>query len=160
MTQNHFFNQVQTDVKDYVSTQTTIGKLRLVSAVSRILGVFLFTITLILLAFALLCFLAVAAISALSVVVPLWAAALIVAALYLLLIIIAIVGRKGLFVRPFVRKLNTILAVEGTQEADEPRLQEKASLQLEKINMDINNGYLSLLQWGLKKLTDWLSPNK
>lgn len=160
MTQNHFFNQVQTDVKDYVSTQTTIGKLRLVSAVSRILGVFLFTITLILLAFALLCFLAVAAISALSVVVPLWAAALIVAALYLLLIIIAIVGRKGLFVRPFVRKLNTILAVEGTQEADEPRLQEKANLQLEKINMDINNGYLSLLQWGLKKLTDWLSPNK
>lgn len=160
MTQNDFLSQVQTDVKAFVSTQTTIGKLRLVSAVSRILGIFLLAITIVLLSFALLCFVAVAAISAISAVVPLWAAALMVAALYIVLIVIAIVWRKCLFVRPFVRKLNAILAVEGTQETDEPILQEKASLQREKINMDINNGYLSLVQWGLKKLTDWLSRNQ
>lgn len=123
---NNYIDQVQTDLKAYLKTQTTICKLRLIGGISRVLGIFLLALTIILLLFALLSFLAVAALSALSIVLPLWAAALIIAALYLLLIVIAIVCRKQLFINPFVRRLSLIFFIREKQEMEEEQLRKEA----------------------------------
>lgn len=123
---NNYLDQVQTDLKAYVKTQMTIGKLQLVGGISRILGIFLLTLTIILLLFALLSFLAVSAISALSIALPLWASALIMAAFYLLLILIAIVCRKQLFINPFVRRLSQIFFAREKQEMEEEQLRKEA----------------------------------
>ena len=123
---NNYLDQVQTDLKAYVKTQMTIGKLQLVGGISRILGVFLLALTIILLLFALLSFLAVSAISALSIALPLWASALIMAAFYLLLILIAIVCRKQLFINPFVRRLSQIFFAREKQEMEEEQLRREA----------------------------------
>lgn len=122
---NNYIDQVQTDLKAYLKTQTTIGKLRLVGGISRILGIFLLALTIILLLFALLSFLAVSAISALSIALPLWASALIMAAFYLLLILIAIVCRKQLFINPFVRRLSQIFFAREKQEMEEEQLRKE-----------------------------------
>ena len=123
---NNYLDQVQTDLKAYVKTQMTISKLQLVGGISRILGIFLLTLTIILLLFALLSFLAVSAISALSIALPLWASALIMAAFYLLLILIAIVCRKQLFINPFVRRLSQIFFAREKQEMEEEQLRKEA----------------------------------
>ena len=123
---NNYIDQVQTDLKAYVKTQMTIGKLQLVGGISRILGIFLLTLTIILLLFALLSFLAVSAISALSIALPLWASALIMAAFYLLLILIAIVCRKQLFINPFVRRMSQIFFAREKQEMEEEQLRKEA----------------------------------
>lgn len=123
---NDYLEQVQTDLKAYIKTQMTIGKLRLIGGTSRTLGIFLLALTIILLLFALLSFLAVSAISALSIALPLWASALIMAALYLLLIVIAIVCRKQLFINPFVRLLSLILFAREKQEMEEEQLRKEA----------------------------------
>ena len=123
---NNYLDQVQTDLKAYVKTQMTIGKLQMVGGISRILGIFLLTLTIILLLFALLSFLAVSAISALSIALPLWASALIMAAFYLLLILIAIVCRKQLFINPFVRRLSQIFFAREKQEMEEEQLRKEA----------------------------------
>ena len=122
---NNYLDQVQTDLKAYVKTQMTIGKLQLVGGISRILGIFLLALTIILLLFALLYFLAVSAISALSIALPLWASALIMAAFYLLLILIAIVCRKQLFINPFVRRLSQIFFAREKQEMEEEQLRKE-----------------------------------
>ena len=123
---NNYLDQVQTDLKAYVKTQMTIGKLQLVGGISRILGIFLLALTIILLLFALLSFLAVSAISALSIALPLWASALIMAVFYLLLILIAIVCRKQLFINPFVRRLSQIFFAREKQEMEEEQLRKEA----------------------------------
>ena len=123
---NNYIDQVQTDLKAYVKTQMTIGKLQLVGGISRILGIFLLALTIILLLFAQLSFLAVSAISALSIALPLWASALIMAAFYLLLILIAIVCRKQLFINPFVRRLSQIFFAREKQEMEEEQLRKEA----------------------------------
>ena len=123
---NNYIDQVQTDLKAYIKTKTTIGKLRLIGGASRILGIFLLALTIILLLFALLAFLSVSAISALSSVLPLWAAALIITAFYLLLILIAIVCRKQLFINPFVRRLSQIFFAREKQEMEEELLRKEA----------------------------------
>lgn len=123
---NNYLDQVQTDLKAYVKTQMTISKLQLVGGISRILGIFLLALTIILLLFALLSFLAVSAISALSIALPLWASALIMAAFYLLLILIAIVCCKQLFINPFVRRLSQIFFAREKQEMEEEQLRKEA----------------------------------
>ena len=123
---NNYLDQVHADLKAYVKTQMTIGKLQLLGGISRILGIFLLALTIILLLFALLSFLAVSAISALSIALPLWASALIMAAFYLLLILIAIVCRKQLFINPFVRRLSQIFFAREKQEMEEEQLRKEA----------------------------------
>jgi hypothetical protein len=83
-------------------------------------------LTISLLLFDLLSFLAVSAISVLSIALPLCASALIMAAFYLLLILIAIVCRKQLFINPFVRRLSQIFFAREKQEMEEEQLRKEA----------------------------------
>ena len=124
--ENEFLNEVQNDVKAYAQTLTTVGKLRLVGGISRVVGMFLFILTLILLVFAVTAFCAVAAISWLSFYMPIWAAALAVGALYVVAIILIIILRKKLFINPFVRLLSGIFFAKEGREIEELRLRKEA----------------------------------
>ena len=103
--ENEFTAQIKQELAEYGKALGEAGKLRLVGIVSRVLGLFLLIFTLTLCVLALFAFIAVALINLLSCYLPLWAAALIVGSTYLLLIILAIVCRKPLFINPFIKLL-------------------------------------------------------
>lgn len=124
--ENPFLNEVQNDVKAYAQTLTTVGKLRLVGGISRVLGLFLLILTIILLLFGFIALCAVAAIHGLSFVMPIWAAALIVAASYIILIAVVIILRKQLFINPFVRLLSGVFFAEEGRKIEELRLRKEA----------------------------------
>ena len=124
--ENPFLNEVQNDVKAYAQTLTTVGKLRLVGGISRVLGLFLLILTIILLLFGFIALCAVAAIHGLSFVMPIWAAALIVAATYVILIAVVIILRKQLFINPFVRLLSGVFFAEEGRKIEELRLRKEA----------------------------------
>ena len=65
-------------------------------------------------------------VAALSIALPLWASALIMAAFYLILILSAIVCRKQLFINPFVRRLSQIFFAREKQEMEEEQLRREA----------------------------------
>ena len=100
---NGFFNQVKGELTEYSKALGTVGRLRLIGIISRVLGLFLLILTVVLCALALFTFGAVAAIDAMSACMPVWAAALIIGCSYIVLIILAIVCRKPLFVHPFIK---------------------------------------------------------
>ena len=85
--ENDFVSQVKSELTEYSKSLAEIGKLRLIGIVSRVLGLFLLILTVVLCAIGLFAFASVAAINALTACMPLWAAALIVGAVFLLLII-------------------------------------------------------------------------
>ena len=94
---NDVIDQLKKDAKAYGESISEVSKLRIIGIVSRVMGLFLLMITIVLLVFALLSFGAVAIINALSNHMPIWAAALIMGAMYLLLIIITFICRIPLF---------------------------------------------------------------
>lgn len=100
---NGFFNQVKGELTEYSKALGTVGRLRLIGIISRVLGLFLLILTVVLCALALFTFGAVAAIDAMSACMPVWTAALIIGCSYIVLIILAIVCRKPLFVHPFIK---------------------------------------------------------
>ncbi len=78
--ENNFVSQVKSELTEYSKSIAEIGKLRLIGIVSRVLGLFLLILTVVLCAIGLFAFASVAAINALTACMPLWAAALIVGA--------------------------------------------------------------------------------
>ena len=104
--ENEFMAQVKQELEEYGKALGEAGRLRLIGIVSRVLGLFLLILTLLLCALALFTFAAVAVIDVLTKCMPLWAAALIVGSLYVVLIILAIACRKPLFIHPFIKLLS------------------------------------------------------
>ena len=93
-------------VKEYGKAVGKTGQLKVIDIASRALGMFLLWLTIILLLFAVLCFCSVAAISALGAYMPIWAAALVMVGVHILLIGILYAKRQALFVRPFLRLMS------------------------------------------------------
>ena len=123
---NEFFDQVKADVSAYLQTQTIVSKLRIVGGLSRVLGLFLLLLTAILLLFSFAAFCGVAAVIGLSHCMPLWAAALLIGAVYIVLLVLAIIFRKPLFINPFVKLLSGIFFAKEGRQAEEIRLREEA----------------------------------
>lgn len=106
--------QMKEEAAQYGKALYKVGKLRVIGIISRVLGLFLLIFTIVLCVLGVFTFGAVAAINAMSACMPVWAAALIVGAAYMVLIIIAIIARRPLFIHPFIALLTKQLA--GTQE--------------------------------------------
>lgn len=123
--ENEFVDQVRTDLTAYAKTLSIVGRLRLIGGSSRVLGLFLLVLTVILLVFGITAFCSVAAIVALSYCMPLWAAALIMGGVYLLFVVIAVAFRKQLFINPFVKLLSGIFFAEEGRQIEEQRLREE-----------------------------------
>ncbi len=117
---------VEHDVRSWLTTQYSLVRLRIIGGVSRLLGFVLLMVTVILGVFATLIFGSIAAISALSSCMPVWAACLVFVALFILLIIIVISVRTTLFVNPFIKRLSKMLFAKEGQIAKEERLRKEA----------------------------------
>ncbi len=123
---NENLQKLQSDLKAYAQTQYTIAKLRLVGGISKVLGYILLALTLILIGFAILAFVAFAAISALSLCMPTWAACLVIGGVYAILAIMAVIMRKKLFINPIVACLSGVLFASEKRKAEEERLRKEA----------------------------------
>lgn len=118
--------ELRRDIEALVKTELTLGKLQIVAAGSKIIGYVLLVLTLILLVFAVLAFAAFAAVNALALCMPMWAACLIVGAVYVLIAIIVVLMRESLFINPLVKKLSAILFAEEGRLAEQERLRKEA----------------------------------
>lgn len=132
--ENDFISQVKSELTEYSKSLGEIGKLRLIGIVSRVLGLFLLILTVVLCAIGLFAFASVAAINALTACMPLWAAALIVGAVFLLLIILAIVCRKPLFVHPFIRLMSN--QIRSEEELALRTIEAENNVQLQRVKME------------------------
>ena len=114
------YPQTWADIKQFVSTQFDLFKVGFLEKAAKIVGLILFALALILLLFAIISFGCLALIFALGQVLPLWASALIVVALWLLIMVGAIVFREKLFINPMLAAISAILFVptEGDQKSE------------------------------------------
>lgn len=137
--EQEIFNELKSEVTDLGKSVGKVGELHAIGIISRVLGLFLLIFTVVLLIFALLSFGAVAAIDALSAVMPVWAGALIVGGVYLLLLCIAIACRKALFVHPFISLLSKQIKTEEELEKKTMEAEHQAELKCVKMQFKVEN---------------------
>lgn len=114
------YQQTWADIKQFAATKFDLFKVGFLEKAAKIIGLILFALALILLLFAIISFGCLALIFALGKALPLWAAALIVVALWLLIMIGAIVFREKLFINPILAAISAILfaPMEGNQKSE------------------------------------------
>ena len=145
------FGQFKEEIRSYGEALGEVGKLRLVRTISRVLGLFLLILTVVLCALALFTFGAVAIIDILANYMPVWAAALIIGSTYIVLIIIAIACRKPLFIHPFIKLLTKQIKTEEELALKTMEAQHKAEIQQVRMQCQVENAtreldfYASLL---------------
>lgn len=103
------YQQTWADIKQFASTKFDLLKVGFLEKAARIVGLILFALGLVLLLFAVISFGCLALIYALGQTLPMWASALIVVALWLLIMTGAIVFRQQLFINPMLAAISSIL---------------------------------------------------
>lgn len=160
--ENGFFNQIKQELTQYGQSLGEVGQLRLVGLISRLLGLFLLIFTLVLCMLALFTFGAVALIDILAQYMAVWQAALIVGSAYVLLIVIAILCRRPLFIHPFIKLLTKQIKTEEELELKIIEAEHKADVQRVRMECQVENAtrefdfYINLISrvWDLIK--GWL----
>ena len=150
---NEFVSELKSEVTDYGNALTEAGKLRLVSVVSRLLGLFLLIFTVMLLVLFTLSLGAVAIIHALSNHMPIWMAALCLGAFYIVLIVLTVVFRKQLFIHPFIHTMTQEIKTEEELEKKTVEADHLAELQRVRIENKVDNATRELtfyLGFGLR----------
>ena len=137
--ENDFFNQVKNEVTDYGKSLGEVGKLRLIGIISRVLGLFLLILSVVLCALALFTFGAIALIDVLSNYMPLWGASLIIGASYIVLMVIAIACRKPLFIHPFIKLLSKQITTEEELALKTMEAEHKAQMRQLRIQCQVEN---------------------
>ena len=133
------FEQLKQELSTYGQSMGEVGRLRLVSVVSRVLGLFLLIFTIVLCVFALLAFGAVAAIHALSACMPIWAASLIIGSIYIVLMAVTIMCRKQLFINPFIHLMDKQVHTEEELALKTMEAEHKAELQRVRMECQVEN---------------------
>lgn len=105
--------------KAYLNTRYDLLRLSLLEKLSRIFGLVLVVLVSILLVFTMLAFVALALVFVLAQWMPMWAACLIMGAVFLLQLIATIVFRKRLFINPVVSALSAILFAKDDEAEKE-----------------------------------------
>ena len=119
---------------DYGKSLGEIGNLHLVGLVSRVLGLFLLLFTIVLCAISLFTFAAVAVIDVLANYMAVWGAALVIGGTYVLIIIVAILCRKQLFIQPFIKLLTKQIRTE--EELELKTLEAENNARLHRVRME------------------------
>ncbi|MBQ6723931.1 MAG: hypothetical protein IJQ84_05390 [Paludibacteraceae bacterium] len=149
--ENEFFNQVKSEVTDYGKSLGEVGKLRVIGIISRVLGLFLLILSVVLCALALFTFGAVALIDVLSNYMPVWGASLIIGASYIVLMVIAIACRKPLFIHPFIKLLSKQITTEEELALKTLEAEHKVEIHQVRLQCQVENAtrelefYASLL---------------
>ena len=136
---NSFFAELKQELVEYGKALGEVGQLRLIGIISRVLGMFLLIFTLVLCALALFAFIAVALIDVLSSYLPVWASALIVGSIYVVLILLAIVCRKPLFIHPFIKLMTKQIRSEEELALKTIEAEHKAELAQVRITGEVEN---------------------
>lgn len=108
------YQKLLDDCKSYLNTRYDLFRLSLLAKLSKILGLILLALVVVLLVFAVLSFGALALVFVLAQWLPLWASFLIIGGVFLLLLVLAILFRKQLFVNPLIGTLSTILFADNS----------------------------------------------
>ncbi len=103
------YRQTWADIKQFALTRFDLFKVDFLEKAAKIVGLILFALALILLLFAIVSFACIALIFLIGQALPMWASALIVVGLWLLLMIGAIVFRNQLFINPVLAAISAIL---------------------------------------------------
>ncbi len=136
---NSFFAELKQELAEYGKALGEVGQLRLIGIISRVLGMFLLIFTLVLCALALFAFIAVALIDVLSSYLPVWASALIVGSIYVVLILLAIACRKPLFIHPFIKLMTKQIRSEEELALKTIEAEHKAELAQVRITGEVEN---------------------
>ena len=102
------YQKLLDDCKSYLNTRYDLLRLSLLAKLSKILGLILLAIVVV------LSFGALALVFVLAQWLPLWASLLIIGGVFLLLLVLAILFRKQLFVNPLIGTLSTILFADNS----------------------------------------------
>jgi uncharacterized protein involved in cysteine biosynthesis len=137
--ENDFLSQIKQEVMAYGKSLGEVGKLRLIGIISRVLGMFLLILTVVLCALALFTFAAIALIDILSAYMPVWAAALIIGSTYIVLIFLAILCRKPLFIHPFIKMLSKQIRSEEELALKTLEAEKKAELQQVRMQCQVES---------------------
>ena len=129
-----FVNEVKSEIADYGKSLTEVGKLRLAGMVSRVLGLFLLLLAVLLCIVGVFTFAAIAAIAAMSLYMPVWAASLIVVGVYVLLLFVLLAFRKPLFVHPFIALMTGKAKTE--RDLDMQILDAKHNAELQRVRIE------------------------
>lgn len=158
--ESRFLDQIKEDASRYGQAIGHAGQLHLIGIVSRVLGLFLLIFTLTLLALALFSFVAVAAVAALAAYMPVWAAALIIGSVYVVLIVIAILCRRTLFVHPFIKLLSKhLIATQEQLEVEVMKADHEVELENVRIAAKVENATLAFDFYAglVNRAWDWLT---
>ena len=137
---NELIERIKTEATVYGKALGNVGKLKLIGIVSRVLGLFLLLFCVVLCSLAVFTFGAVAAIDAMSAYMPVWAAALIICAAYVLLIVIAIACRKQLFIHPFIALMSKqLIASQEQLDIETLKAEHEVELQTVKLQTRVDN---------------------
>jgi len=157
--ENDFFESLKHELTACGKSLGEVGRLRLIGIVSRILGLFLLIFTVILCVFALLAFGSVAALHAMTNVMPLWAAALILGAGYIIIIFAVIACRKPLFIHPFIRLMSKQLGTEEELALKTLEAEHQAEIDYLRIENRVTNTTreINLYIASIRRVWSWLS---
>lgn len=103
------YSRLWSDTRSFLSKCYDLFRVRLLEKVSRILGLLIAVVVVLFLSSIIVIFGGISLAYVLAQWLPLWAAYLIMAGVFVLLIVLAIVFRKQLFVNPIVAALASIL---------------------------------------------------
>lgn len=123
------YQKMVDDGRSYLHTRYDLLRLSVLEKLSRVTGLLLLALVVVLLLFAVLAFGALALVYVLAQWVPIWGAYLIIGALFLLLLVLAFVFRRQWFINPVVGALSAILFSEdahrNTPTESTPRKEEQ-----------------------------------
>lgn len=123
------YQQTWEDIKQLALTRLDLLKVDLLGKVAKIAGLVLFALALILLVFAVISFGCLALIYTLAQTLPMWASALIVTGLWLLIMIGIIAFRNQLFFNPMLAAISAILFASPDGQAAVSKQQSAISKQ-------------------------------
>lgn len=157
---NELFETIRSEASQYGQAIGKVGRLHVVGIISRVLGLFLLLLTVVLCVLALFSFGAVALIDILGNHMPIWGASLIVGSLYIIIIVVAIVCRRPLFVHPFIALL-TKHVIRTQRELDLETLKATQEVELQNVRLEtkVDNATreISFYVTIIRRVWKWLS---
>ena len=123
---NSEYRKLLNDTKAYLGTRYNLLRLELLEKLSRIIGLILLALVVVLLALGAFAFFGMAMVFVLSQVMPLWASCCILGGVFVLVIILAFIFKVQWFIDPAVKSLSKILFAETaeTEEVALPKAEE------------------------------------
>ena len=138
------------DLRNYISTRLDLIKLEVAHTLGELVSILMLCIVVSFLLLPVLAFLGAAAACALTLIMPAWAACLVMAGVFLLLMIILVACRKVLFVIPIQNKIRHLLGQDTKTrdyEMEKVLLEAKIAIEEERLQQALRPINLIMDAW-------------